>query len=242
MRTKLLLLAAACVLYYRFHSVPKPVVTAPKTRQHGYLLNHAAIHRAKLFTVLISGEGFGGIERGTGVILDAKHILTCAHVAFHRNEETFVYFYPGYLVARAHTIYADPGKDLAVMELDVEVNGAPVPVFQENYYDGQPITIIGNILGSMKWFIGYGIISGENERDLYTDGLVLGGDSGGPWINDSGEIVALSDWGLQEHGHNMGINGGISAKIINQFLRSWKAPSLLDQLFGIKHVPAPEHL
>lgn len=214
------------------HSTPKPSIKAPYVRQFSYKINHAAIHKAKLFTVLISAEGFGHIERGTGVILDKRHVLTCAHVAMNDNDETWVYFYPGYLVARGKMVYADKAKDLAILELDVPVSGAPTPVFQEKHFDGEPITIIGDILGSMKWFVGYGIVSGENKRDLYTDGLVRGGDSGGPWINDTGEIVAITDWGLQtSKDQPEGISGGISAKTVNEFLRDWKSPNPLLQLF-----------
>ncbi len=228
------LFVALCVFAgYRLHTVPKPRVTAPHVRQHGYLINHVAIHKAKLFTVLISAEGFGRIERGTGILLDSTHILTCAHVALHGNEETFVYFYPGYMTCRARTVFADKHKDLAIMEIDIPVSGAPIPVFQEKTFDGQPITIIGNILGSMKWFVGYGIVSGGSGNFIYTDGLVRGGDSGGPWINDNGEVIALTDWGLESSGgKEEGISGGISAKTINDFLRAWRTPSILEMLLG----------
>lgn len=233
---------AACVglgLEVMTHSPsPKPRAHAPTTHYHGYALNKAAIHKAKLFTVLISAEGWGGTERGTGVLLDSTHILTCAHVANNDGDETNVYFYPGYVLAKAHTVYEDHSKDLAIMEIDVPVHGTYAK-FQENNYDGEPITIIGNILGSMKWFVSFGIISGSNERDLYTDGLIHGGNSGGPWINERGEVVALTDWGLESNGRELGISGGISAKTINKFLKAWKTPSILDQLFGVMKTTAP---
>src|ERR1700730_14119101 len=207
-------------------TTPKAKVKAPTTRYHGYELNREAINKAKLFTVLISAEGFGGIERGSGVLLDSTHILTCAHVALNDNEETLVYFYPGYVLAKAKAVFVDQGKDLAIMEIDVPIQGAKFPVFQEMHYDGEPITIIGNIEGAMHWFVSYGIVSGDTARDLLTDGLVLGGDSGGPWINEHGEILALSDWGLQNNkGVSTGISGGVSAKTINKFLKDWKNPN-----------------
>lgn len=211
---------------------PHANVLAPTTRYHGHTLNHKAIEKAKLFTVLISAEGFGPITRGTGILVDRTHVLTCAHVALHSNEELFVYFWPGYMTARAKMVYADSSKDLAILEIDVPVRPDSWPVFETKHYDGEPITIIGNALGSMKWFVGYGIISGENKRDLYTDGLVLGGDSGGPWINEHGDVVALSDWGLQHDERAMGINGGVSARVIKEFLKEWKHPSIFQMLLG----------
>lgn len=216
-----------------FFSGPNAHVKAPVVRQHGYRINHAAVGRAKEFTVLISNEGFGGISRGTGILIDEGHVLTCAHVVANGNDETLVYFFPSNFYATAKPVFRSSSMDLAILELSVEVKGAPVPVFQEAHFDGEPITIIGNILGSMKWFVAYGIVSGENDRDLYTDGLVMGGDSGGPWINDRGEVVALSDWGMENgDGVRLGISGGISAKTIHEFLKEWKAPSIFDILFG----------
>lgn len=209
---------------------PHPSAKAPAVRYPGYTINAKAIHNAKLFTVLISAEGFGGISRGTGVLIDSTHVLTCAHVALHGNEETLVYFYPGYVLAKGKTVFADKSADLAILEIDVPAHSPVWPVFQEKHFDGQPITIMGNILGSMKWFVGYGIISGESGPYLFTDGLVKGGDSGGPWINYGGEILALSDWGLERKGKEVGISGGISAKTINTFLKAWKSPSLFDLL------------
>lgn len=206
---------------------------APAVRYHGYELNQKAIRTAKLFTVLISAEGFEGHGRGTGVLLDPTHVLTCAHVALMEGEEKLVYFYPGYVLAKGKPVFVNRSEDLAILELDVPATGAPVPVFQEDHFDGEPITIMGNILGSMKWFVGYGIISGESGECLLTDGLVKGGDSGGPWINEAGEIVAISDWGLQSKGDEVGISGGVSAATVNKFLKAWKQPSLLDVLQGL---------
>ena len=209
---------------------PKATAKAPTTRYHGYELNRAAIHKAKEWTVLISAEGFGGIERGSGVLIDSMTVLTCAHVAQSDNEELWVVTYPGNYLYHAKVGRIDIGNDLATLKLDRSVETRNFPVFQAMHYDGEPITIIGNILGSMKWFVGYGIISGENTRDLYTDGLVLGGDSGGPWINEKGEVVALSDWGLQGKNGPIGISGGISGHVIQKFLKSLKEPSILDIL------------
>jgi S1-C subfamily serine protease len=230
--------------FYTIHHIPKPKAKAPITRYHGYELNHAAIERAKKFTVLISAEGFGGLWRGSGVLIDPIHILTCYHIAAEPNEEFWVYTHPGRVVYRAKPIYGDQRVDLAIMQLDRPVTGTSFPtfaprhfngepVFQERHYDGEPITIIGNIEGAMKWFVSYGIVSGENSYDLYTDGLVLGGDSGGPWVNERGEVVALTSWGLHDaKDRPTGISGGTSAKTIHKFLKDWKEPSLFSILLG----------
>jgi S1-C subfamily serine protease len=239
----LFLLGTSVLVWKRSHR-PSFTTKMPVTRYHGYKINRAAIGWAKKFTVLISAEGFGGVWRGTGVLIDPAHILTCYHIAAEPNEEFWIYTYPAHTVYKARPIYGSREVDLAIMQLDRPVTGADFPafaprhfngepVFQERHYDGEPVTIIGNIEGSMKWFVTFGIVSGENSRDLYTDGLVLGGNSGGPWINERGEIVALTSWGLHDSKDEpTGISGGISAKTIHKFLDEWRHPSFLSIILG----------
>src|SRR5262245_12681447 len=65
----------------------KKRIAAPTTRYHGYALNREAIAKARGFTVLISNEGFGGVSRGTGVLLDDRRVLTCAHLAKAQGDD-----------------------------------------------------------------------------------------------------------------------------------------------------------
>lgn len=216
--------------------VPKPQATIPSTRFTGYEVNRVAIHKARSFTVLISNEGFGGVGRGTGILIDSKHVLTCAHMFEKTSDDLWIFPYPVGIVVKAKPVFVQRSVDLAILEISTPVIVAQYAIFQEKHDVGQPITIIGNILGSMKWFVSFGIVSGEWEGFILTDGLVRGGNSGGPWINEQGEVVALTDWGLESgKGVEEGISGGISAKTINEFLKAWKAPSfgqILQMILG----------
>lgn len=219
------------------HKSPKARVHAPTTRYHGYELNRLAIHKAKAFTVLISNEGFGGVGRGTGVLLDSTHVLTCAHMVESQADDLWIFPYPGGIVAKGKPVFVGRDVDLAVLELDKAIVIPHYAVFQEMHYDGEPITIIGNTMGSMKWFVSFGIVSGEFESFLLTDGVLYGGNSGGPWVNEQGEIVALTDWTLVYHGEESGVHGGVTAKTIREFLESWKSPSvgmILQMILGGK--------
>lgn len=201
-----------------------PTTKAPTVRYHGYELNREAIRRAKLATVLISVEGFEGAWRGTGIIIDRTHVLTCFHVANtqYSDQELWVYYYPGYVSARGKLVWADSYHDLAILEVDVPTTGCPRVRFQDRTYDGEPITIIGNAEGAMKWYVGYGIVSGRGGHYLYTDGTLVGGDSGGPWVNERGEVVAISDWGLATaKGQDLPIRGGVDGRAILGFLKEW---------------------
>lgn len=223
-----------CVSWFCFFVRPKrqplPLTKAPTTRYHGYALNRTAIAKAKTFTVLISSEGFGHLGRGTGVLIDATHVLTCAHVAEGPDADLWIFPYPGGAVAKGKPVFVNPHLDLAILELDTAINIPQYATFQDNHYDGEPITIIGNTMGSMKWFVTFGIISGEWDNFLLTDGVLYGGNSGGPWINENGDVVALTDWTLVYKGKESDIHGGVPAKDIRAFLKRWKAPSISDVL------------
>src|SRR5579872_875473 len=76
----ILILLGLGIYGYKKNRIPEIRAKMPTTRYHGYEINRAAIARTKAFTVLISNEGIGGVGRGTGILIDATHVLTCAHM------------------------------------------------------------------------------------------------------------------------------------------------------------------
>lgn len=223
-------------IYKIYMSVPHLKTRVPHTHYHGYALNHRAIERARAFTVLISNEGLGGCYRGTGILLDPIHVLTCAHMVGSPDDDIWIFPYSKGIVVKGKPVFVDKSVDLAILALDKPVHVAHYASFQLNHYDGEPLTIIGNTLGSMRWFVSFGIISGEWQGFLLTDGVLYGGNSGGPWINEKGEVLALTDWTLAYHDTESGIHGGIPAKTIWEFIAEWKSPvmGLFQQLLGSK--------
>jgi S1-C subfamily serine protease len=221
-------------LWVRRSHIPHPRVNAPTTHYHGYDLNAQAIRRVRGLTVLISKEGFAGISRGTGVLIDSTHVLTCAHMVDSMQDDLWIYPYPGAVVVKGRPVHGNRSVDLAILELSAPVVIPHYAVFQEEHYDGEPITIIGNTLGAMQWFVSFGIVSGEWQDFLLTDGVLYGGNSGGPWLNERGEIVALTDWTLEDkHGVRTGIHGGVAAKTVNKFLKDWKEPPMFSIQIGL---------
>lgn len=203
------------------HFVPK-TSHAPVSRPSFVAVDAKVIERAKSWTVLISNEGFEQKYRGTGMLIDSKHVLTADHMVSTNGNEMWIYVSPGRRIVHAKPVAEDSKNDLAVLELDEKVELPVYATFQEGHWDGEPIIIIGNILGSMHWFVSYGIISGEWAGYLLMDGTMTHGDSGGPWINEKGEVVGLSDWQLGDEEPESAIKGGVSAKAIDKFLRESK--------------------
>lgn len=196
----------------------------------------AMVENAKKFTVLVTNEGILGGGRGSGILLDAHHVITCMHMGESYKDEFFVYTYPFGAVYKARVDGVDSSNDLMFLVIEATVPVRVKPVFQTKVEDGEPVTIIGNALGSMKWLVGSGIISGRERDYLLTDALVQHGDSGGPWLNEKGEIVAISDWGLAGI---PGVSGGISgekiATTVDYYLHPEKLmQKLMEALFGVK--------
>lgn len=206
------------------HKTPIPTYPAPH-------ISPQMLERVKGFTVLISLEGFMGGYRGTGILLDSTHVLTCAHMV--RVGEFWVYPYPLGHVITAHPIWGDAQHDLAILALDKPITLKHYAVINTTTTIGQPIVVVGNTLGAMHWFVSYGMISDKESFYDITTALIHGGNSGGPWVDLNGNVVALTDWGLlNAKGEEQSIGGGIDGETIQKFLKIWKAPSIIDILLG----------
>lgn len=195
---------------------------APVARPQMVDIDRKVVDRAKSWTVLISNEGFEQKYRGTGMLIDSKHVLTADHMVSTNGNEMWIYISPGRRIVHAKPVSEDSKHDLAVLELDEKVELPAYATFQEEHHEGQPILIIGNILGGMRWYVSYGIISSDWSGYILMDGTMTHGDSGGPWINTKGEVVGLSDWQLGDEEPESAIKGGVSAKQIKIFLAAHK--------------------
>lgn len=182
------------------------------------------IEEAKKLTVLVTNEGFLGGGKGSGILLDDTHVLTCAHMADSMKDEFFVYTYPFGVVVKAHIESYNASSDLLLLKLEMPVKVSKAPIFQPATLDGESVTVLGNALGAMKWYVTRGIISGHERDYILTDAHINHGNSGGPWFNEKGEIVGLSDWGLEKNETIRidGVSGGVSAQTVLDTLKSWQ--------------------
>lgn len=194
-----------------------------------------SLEETKSFTVLIGNETLGSGGRGTGILIDSTHVLTCAHMGTSFDDTFFVYTYPLGKVTKAYMEARDDRHDLAILVLVSSVPVKHVPVFQEVTEVGESITVIGNVLGSMKWFVSRGVVSDMEGFYTLTDASINPGNSGGPWINTKGEVVAISDW-LITPPHGPGISGGVSSKVIIGFIKAYESQNdmskMLQKLLG----------
>src|ERR1700684_3845730 len=121
------------------HKDPVPTYPAPT-------LAPKTLEMVKKFTVLISIEGFGGGDRGTGELIDSAHVLTCVHML--ESDTLWIYTYPIGRVIIAHPVWADQRHDLAILELEHPVALKHYAVVITTTTIGQTIAGVGNTLGA----------------------------------------------------------------------------------------------
>jgi serine protease Do len=179
---------------------------------------------------------------GSGVIISkAGYVLTNCHVS--EDVDTFrCYLYDGQRVD-AHRVGQDPLTDIAVLQIDVSqlkkgTEALPVAVFGDSDRMGPGDTVFA--LGSpgfLEQSVTQGIVSnpslvlpertvgkmllrGEDVgllvRWILHDASIFGGNSGGPLVNDRGEVIGVNEIGV----FNLGgaIPGNLARGIANQLI------------------------
>jgi len=214
--------------------MPEPKAKVPDARYVPSQISTGTIKMVQDYTVLIANESMDERWRGTGILLSSNTVLTCAHV-IPKDKSTdtlWIYVYPGDRVVHAKLKFINYPQDIALLELNTPVIGHATPSFAKAIVTGEPIVSVGNIRGYMIWFVSYGIISGEHSRWVLSDAMIRGGNSGGPWANSKGEIVAMTDVGWEDG--NSAIAGGVPTQELQKFLAEArkKKPSTIYALTG----------
>ncbi len=143
----------------------------------------------------------GGEALGTGVIFDTDgHIITNDHVVAAGDTFT-VLFAQGKSPIKAKLTGRDPLDDIAVLKVDGKVPGVAEFGSSADLQPGQQVLAIGSALGDFRNTVTAGVISalhrtlgGTSEMDdmLQTDAAINHGNSGGPLVNLSGQVIGIN--------------------------------------------------
>ncbi len=138
---------------------------------------------------------------GTGIIFDSEgHILTNDHVVANGNTFT-VLLASGKTQVIAKLVGRDPLDDLAVLKVDEKVPAVAEFGSSSDLQPGQMVLAIGSALGDFRNTVTSGVISalhrtlgGSSEMDdmLQTDAAINHGNSGGPLVNLSGQVIGVN--------------------------------------------------
>lgn len=172
-------------------------------------------------------EGAKGVGSGFVIRLDEKiYLITNTHViekatdiskdiiaiSYSRNEYSLRF------------IGADSFYDIAVFEILGQLDSSIVPLTfsQNNPRIGQKVFAIGNPFGNYPYTVTEGIISALNRPGLtakagylQSSAPIASGNSGGPLINEKGELVGVNTAGVDENNH---LNFALESKILEKIL------------------------
>lgn len=171
----------------------KPFTTA--------LADHSNMVRASVVTV------FAGDGSGTGLVLGSGYALTDAHVV---GDAKFVKV--KLVTGRemlGEVVRKNAPRDVALLKLEDEtLPGLPLRSTEANV--GEDVYALGSSLGTFESTLSKGVLSAYREHDgiryIQSDVTVLPGNSGGPLLDHSGNVIGLTEMGIEISGAPAGVN------------------------------------
>ena len=144
---------------------------------------------------------------GSGVLISENgYILTNEHVAGSKYSNVYVTLENG-AKYNSNVIWSDTSLDLAIIKIPGESFNYLNLGDSDRIFLGENVYAIGNPIGAeFQRTVTKGIISGknrtikivENDKEMYmedliqTDATINNGNSGGPLINDNGELLGIN--------------------------------------------------
>src|SRR6185312_915227 len=162
-----------------------------------------------VFLLLVkSGDG-EFVAQGSGFLVSGGKIVTNWHVA----REGTVFLDAGALRIPLKTERTDELNDLAILTTSAELSASPLQLATSEPPPGESVFAIGNPQGLEKT-ISTGVVSGvrefESRKLLQITNPISPGSSGGPILNDKGEVVGVAVGSLKD-GQNLNFAVPVSA-------------------------------
>lgn len=162
--------------------------------------------------VLIVNKGKGGM--GTGFFIGDNIIVTNYHVV-DGNKDIEIKTEKGNKFYAAEIVKSDEFADIAIVKIkdweDFIKNNTYIPLeFNNSYRQLDDVYAIGHPW-SLTWSISKGVISAEVRFApvpkflLQTDAHVYQGNSGGPLLNQNGEVIGINSNMLANEGGSYGL-------------------------------------
>lgn len=163
----------------------------------------AVVKKARASVVGIEAETYAGYitsSTGSGIILSEDgYIITNSHVI--SGCDSIVVTLDNGEEHAAFVVGDDSYSDIAVLKIDAENLEAAVLGDSDQVEVGQPAIAIGNPTGYLQGTTTFGIISGVDRNMvvnntvmnlLQTDAAINAGNSGGPLLNQHGQVVGIN--------------------------------------------------
>ncbi len=179
--------------------------------------------------------------RGSGTIVDPRgYIVTNYHVVQDPGQLTVILGTAQELPARL--VAADVFQDLALVKVEAADLAVAHWGSSQGVRPGEWAIAIGSALGDFPNSVTVGVISGVDrslEMDnhvtvgglIQTDAAINKGNSGGPLVNQQGEVIGINTFIIRE-GQQIGVAEGLSFAIPSDRVRD-----LIDQWIALDSQP-----
>lgn len=197
------------------HTAPAAAVTSPPApAESSWLLDLYESARGAIVRI----ESDLGV--GTGFLFHSPHHVATAYHVIQDAEWIEVAFSNGRKLG-ARVVAYDPAQDLAILELPADIPDVrPLLPYLGEVRIGTRVAAIGHPLSNVKdsdarlqglldWTLTSGIVGAVSESFVQTDAAVNPGNSGGPLLNERGEVVGVVSFKLQAA---EGVNMAVRAK------------------------------
>ena len=181
------------------------------------------------------------------VINEQGHILTNFHCVY--EQKTLLMYYwdeEDWHEYKVEVIGIDPLADLAVLKVIGLKRKVPYLKFADNegIYPGAEVFALGHPMG-MAWSLSKGIISSIERyarhpyvKSIQIDAAINKGNSGGPVINEKGEIVGIASLLVSRTSQNAGVGIAIRADVAKHSLAEMLATGKADRpALGVMIIP-----
>ncbi len=177
--------------------------------------------------------GATGIAEGSGFILDQQgHIVTNAHVVDGASQLQVIFANGS--KASATLVGEDPNADIAVLKVNGKVPATLSLADSNSLQPGESVIAIGSPLGSYEGSVTTGVVSGLNRSVdgtglsglIQTDAAINHGNSGGPLLNLSGQVIGINTLVIQN------TNSGDIAEGLGFAIPSNTVSSVVQQILG----------
>jgi S1-C subfamily serine protease len=176
-----------------------------------------------------------GTATGSGFLIDDEgHVLTNAHVV-QGAQRVDVQFSEDGESQQAEVVGMDPSSDLALLHVDDTQGATPLPLGDSSKAEvGDSVVAIGNPFG-LDRTVTSGIVSalqrqiqapnGFSISDvIQTDAAVNPGNSGGPLLDASGQVIGINSQIASQGGGNEGVAFAVpittATDVVSQILES----------------------
>jgi len=168
----------------------------------------------------------GQLDAGTGFVIAPDLVVTAAHVV--EGFDSMVITSIDGSQRTGSAIGFAPGQDAALIRLDDSVETEPLRWSNRTPRVGSDISVLGYPL-NLDLSVTGGTISGVGRTILFpngetipnvmqTDALTNPGNSGGPWLDETGSVIGLHIAGRDGAA---GINWGVEAEVVRALVDQW---------------------